>query len=156
MKRYPVLKVFLFVVAFIVAFQISVSWNMISIKTTRAYADIPCSICQWTLGEVDKYIYNDPQQEDYAKTLGKVCQVLPASFQPLCAAFAREYETKLIKLSMEGYPAQAICTELNLCQNAKVKACTQECANLTNCVLDPGLCTTTENSATENLAPPSL
>jgi hypothetical protein len=38
MKRYPVLRVFLFVVAFIVAFQISVSRNMISIKTTIAYA----------------------------------------------------------------------------------------------------------------------
>lgn len=112
MKRYQVLKSFLFIFAFIFAFQINFSRNMISLTPQTADAEVPCVMCQWVVEEVDKYVTSDSSTEEIEGALRKACTYLPAILQPMAKMMVEQNLKEFVYLIQLKVPDMLICQAL--------------------------------------------
>ncbi len=115
-NRQSVLKGFLVIFAFILAFQTSISRDTIPLKTVIAHADISCTICTWLNEEVEKFITTQSTAEEVISAYQHVRAILPKDFQGMCSHFIYQYGHEMTRLLLnENKELYELCLILRIC-----------------------------------------
>ena len=96
--------------------SLTICEEVVEIKEPTANP-LECSLCQFIVGYVDKFIGTNKSQAAVDAALEKVCTILPHSLNASCIAFVDQYAPVLLQYIIAHGTPDAVCAALKLCSN---------------------------------------
>jgi saposin len=78
--------------------------------------EIECEVCQFVLGEIEKYIQGNSTEHQITAIVEQVCTFLPKSYGGICKAFIDQYAKQIIEALVDKFPPRTICQQIGLCK----------------------------------------
>jgi len=78
--------------------------------------EIECEVCQFILGEIEKYIQGNSTEHQITAIVEQICTVLPKSYGGICKAFIDQYAKQIIESLVDKFPPRAICQQIGVCK----------------------------------------
>jgi saposin len=82
----------------------------------NAHNDVTCEVCQFILGEIEKYIQANSTEQQVTAVVEKICTVLPKAYTGVCKAFIDQYSKQIIEALVGKYPPKQVCQQIGLCK----------------------------------------
>ncbi|KAL0205961.1 hypothetical protein P9112_001268 [Eukaryota sp. TZLM1-RC] len=89
--------------------------------TGSSVNSIPCSLCEWVVGNVQSKISEDTTKEQIISLVGTACKYVPSSISTKCGELIEEYGPALIDLLVDRFPPHVVCSSIGLCHEEFVE-----------------------------------
>jgi len=90
--------------------------KVVIVPTPKTGNEIECEVCQFVLGEIEKYIQGNSPEHQITAIVEQVCTFLPKSYGGICKAFIDQYAKQIIEGLVDKFPPRAICQQIGLCK----------------------------------------
>jgi saposin len=74
-----------------------------------------CTLCEYSIGELDQFITDPHNEEEVKQALDKVCYQLSAPVKKECLRMVTAYTDELIDMIVSDYTPEEICAEIRMC-----------------------------------------
>jgi len=86
--------------------------------TTKKFnSDLTCEVCQYVLGEIEKYIQQNSTEQHIIAVVEKICSTLPSPYAGICKTFIDSQGIQIINALIAKHPPKQVCTQIGICKN---------------------------------------
>ncbi|KAJ6236840.1 saposin-related [Anaeramoeba flamelloides] len=78
---------------------------------------IECTICEYVVGFVEKWLAEDKTENEIEKGLEKICKLLPGSYKSVCENIVDQYLPLIIGYLEQDLPPSKICGLIGVCSS---------------------------------------
>jgi hypothetical protein len=58
------------------------------IELVESVSSLECPVCEWIMGEVEKYVTGNSTEQEIVQVIEKVCKIIPSSYRAIVCAHA--------------------------------------------------------------------
>ncbi|KAJ4458123.1 hypothetical protein PAPYR_13540 [Paratrimastix pyriformis] len=88
------------------------------VAATFAASPIECSVCEWVVGEADRFLSENATVEEVNTLINNLCNYVPAGARAICDNFIDLWADDLIALFVSKETPDKFCHLLHLCSKA--------------------------------------
>ncbi|KAJ3425619.1 hypothetical protein M0812_28064 [Anaeramoeba flamelloides] len=78
---------------------------------------IECTICEYVVGFVEKWLAEDKTENEIEKGLEKICKLLPKTYKSVCENIVDQYLPLIIGYLEQDLPPSKICGLIGVCES---------------------------------------